>query len=73
MMIAAVKGRAKEEAETMFDEFHCLVKGEQSLKTEEHCQGRQVTQARPDITSSTFMEDQTCKHFNVNPHRGVTA
>ena len=45
MMIAAVKGRAKEEAETMFDEFHCLVKGEQSLKTEEHCQGRQVTQA----------------------------
>ncbi|MEK7829458.1 MAG: Fe-S cluster assembly sulfur transfer protein SufU, partial [Acidobacteriota bacterium] len=35
MMTAAVKGKSKAEAETMFDEFHRMVKGEMNPETTE--------------------------------------
>ena len=40
MMTAAVKGKTKEEAEVMFDEFHHMVKGEFDPATEPHHLGR---------------------------------
>lgn len=40
MMTAAVKGKSKAEAETMFDEFHRMVKGELDPETTEHHLGR---------------------------------
>lgn len=40
MMTAAIKGKSKAEAETMFDEFHHMVKGELDPETTEHHLGR---------------------------------
>src|ERR1044071_1313943 len=40
MMTAAVKGKSKEEAETMFDEFHRMVKGQLDPESEENHLGR---------------------------------
>lgn len=40
MMTAAIKGKSKEEAETMFDEFHRMVKGELDPESEENHLGR---------------------------------
>ena len=40
MMTAAVKGKSKEEAEMMFDEFHRMVKGEFDPDAEENHLGR---------------------------------
>src|SRR5262249_36356568 len=36
MMTAAVKGKTKEEAEVMFNEFHRMVKGNLRARTEQH-------------------------------------
>lgn len=40
MMTAAIKGKSKDEAETMFEEFHKMVKGELDPETEENHLGR---------------------------------
>lgn len=40
MMTAAVKGKSKTEAETMFEEFHRMVKGELDPESEENHLGR---------------------------------
>jgi nitrogen fixation NifU-like protein len=40
MMTAAVKGKTRQEAETLFDEFHRMVKGELNPETEPHHLGR---------------------------------
>jgi nitrogen fixation protein NifU and related proteins len=40
MMTAAIKGKTKEEAEVMFDEFHRMVKGDLDAETEQNHLGR---------------------------------
>ncbi|MGE0885488.1 MAG: Fe-S cluster assembly sulfur transfer protein SufU [Blastocatellales bacterium] len=40
MMTAAIKGKTREEAETMFNEFHRMVKGELDPESEENHLGR---------------------------------
>ena len=40
MMTAAVKGKSKAEADTMFAEFHQMVKGELDPETQENHLGR---------------------------------
>jgi nitrogen fixation NifU-like protein len=40
MMTAAVKGKTKEEAEVMFNEFHRMVKGDLDAETEQNHLGR---------------------------------
>lgn len=40
MMTAAIKGKTKAEAETMFDEFHRMVKGQLDPESEENHLGR---------------------------------
>jgi len=40
MMTVALKGKTKQEAETIFDEFHRMVKGELNPDTTEHHLGR---------------------------------
>jgi nitrogen fixation NifU-like protein len=40
MMTAAVKGKTKEEAEVIFDEFHRMVKGDLDAETEQNHLGR---------------------------------
>jgi len=40
MMTTAVKGKTKEEAEVLFDEFHRMVKGELDTESQEHHLGR---------------------------------
>jgi nitrogen fixation NifU-like protein len=40
MMTAAVKGKTKEEAEAMFDEFHRMVKGDLDAESEQNHLGR---------------------------------
>jgi nitrogen fixation NifU-like protein len=40
MMTAAIKGKTKEEAEVMFNEFHRMVKGDLDAETEQNHLGR---------------------------------
>jgi nitrogen fixation NifU-like protein len=40
MMTAAIKGKTKQEVETLFDEFHRMVKGELNPNTDPHHLGR---------------------------------
>ncbi|MGH9839133.1 MAG: Fe-S cluster assembly sulfur transfer protein SufU [Blastocatellia bacterium] len=40
MMTTAVKGKTKEEAEALFDEFHRMVKGDLDTETQPHHLGR---------------------------------
>lgn len=40
MMTVTLKGKTKQEAETIFDEFHRMVKGELNPDTQEHHLGR---------------------------------